>query len=203
MALFSLRKKEKYYKNINSFGEISQFLNIKNREIRLDGVNSYIANEIDTMVRFWNVEDEELKKTFPEREPIKIYINSLGGNLDAALSIVDTLSLSRTPIYVFNTCTVQKESFLIYLAGDKRFCYPNATFMYNSNFLINLEEENDKIQKETIKNIETFVLNKTKINETQYEKFTKSNVWYNAEAALKAGICGEISMRHYHWAKNV
>lgn len=84
--------------------------------------------------------------------------------------------MSRTPIYVFNTCTVQKESFLIYLAGDKRFCYPNATFMYNSNFLINLEEENDKIQKETIKNIETFVLNKTKINETQYEKFTKSNV---------------------------
>lgn len=52
MALFSLRKKEKYYKNINSFGEISQFLNIKNREIRLDGINSYIANEVDTMVRF-------------------------------------------------------------------------------------------------------------------------------------------------------
>ena len=75
--------------------------------------------------------------------------------------------------------------------------------MYNSNLLINLEEENDKIQKETMKNIETFVLNKTKINETQYEKFTKGNVWYNAEAALKAGICGEISMRHYHWAKNV
>ena len=50
--------------------------------------------------------------------------------------------MSRTPVYTFNSETVQKESFLIYLSGHKRLAYENSNFMYSDTIL--LKEFEDK-----------------------------------------------------------
>ena len=51
--LLSLNKKEKKsIENLQSFEDISKYLNLKNRELRIDTVTPTIANNIDTFIRF-------------------------------------------------------------------------------------------------------------------------------------------------------
>lgn len=200
--------KKNVFENLNSLTEISKYLNLKNREIKIDVLTPLEAENIDTLIRFWNIEDEELKKNFAEREPIKIYINSLGGSLEAALSIVDAISISRTPVYTFNIGSVQKESFLIYLAGTKRLAYENSTFMYSTSILSSEEMEDnsfyyakEKIIKSRIDKVKNMFLSKTNMSESQYEKYDKKELWFTAEEAIKIHLCNDISRRHFHFVK--
>lgn len=211
MSISLIKSQKKVLQNLNSFDEIVKYLNLKNREIRLNTITPLIADNIDTLIRFWNIEDEELKKSFAEREPIKIYINSLGGSLDAAITIIDAIQMSRTPIYTFNTETVQKESFLIYLSGHKRLAYVNSNFMYSDTILLkeledkNLDESNfygeSKVIDERGKSMKRMFLDKVNITESQYDKHNKKELWFTAEDALKLHICNEISRRHFHYVK--
>ena len=118
-----------------------------------------------------------------EREPIKIYINSLGGSLDAAITIMNSISISKTPVYTFNTGCVYKESFLVYLAGHKRYSYPDATFMYSDSIFLKLvEEENEStfysknaLLTKIYNNIKLFIIDRINITEAQYNKHCKND----------------------------
>ena len=51
--LLSFNKKEKKnIENLQSFEDISKYLNFKNRELRIDTITPAIANNIDTFIRF-------------------------------------------------------------------------------------------------------------------------------------------------------
>lgn len=123
-----------------------------------------------------------MKKTFSEREPIKLYINSLGGGLDSAITIIDAIQMSRTPVYTFNTGTVQKESFLIYLSGHKRLTYSNATFMYSDSILMKMTENENtdysktKVLDNIFKNMKLLFLDRVNMTETQYDKNIKKDL---------------------------
>jgi ATP-dependent protease ClpP protease subunit len=70
-----------------------------NREIHLNyGINDYLVN-IGLMIINWNREDEKLKIPINERTPIKIFINSNGGDLIPTLNLIDIITLSKTPVY--------------------------------------------------------------------------------------------------------
>lgn len=51
MSLFS-KKRDNYIENLNSFEEVSKYLNFKNREIKLENITPQTANNIDTLIRF-------------------------------------------------------------------------------------------------------------------------------------------------------
>ena len=89
-----------------------------NREFYLDNITPTIANQFDKFVRFWNNVDEDSIMT--QREPIKLYIDSRGGSLSAALTIIDTIKLSRTPVYTVNIGNVFKEAFYIFYCIHRR-----------------------------------------------------------------------------------
>lgn len=63
---------------------------------------------------------EDKEKDFV-REPIKIYINSNGGNVDDMWSLVDIMLNSKTPIHTYSTGYAHSCGFLIFIAGTKRF----------------------------------------------------------------------------------
>lgn len=53
MSLSRLVKKEKRdIENLKSFDDIVKYLNLENREIRIDTITPNIANNIDTLIRF-------------------------------------------------------------------------------------------------------------------------------------------------------
>ena len=163
-----------------------------NREFYLDNITPTCATEFDKFVRFWNNIDGDLE--FALREPIKLYIDSRGGSLLSALTIIDTIKLSRTPIYTINIGNVFKESFYIYLAGLKRYSYPRASFYWEkdldffnmgdtqSNYEDFLEQQKQELKEMLIQN--------TKITESEYDK--RKGWWLSAEKANTLHICNEV-----------
>ena len=209
MWLSFLKKTNKYKQYITSLENVPEYMKMFNREIQIDILTPQNADTIDKLIRFWNLVDDELLVSLSEREPIKIYINSLGGSLDAAITIMNSINISKTPVYTFNTGCVHKESFLVYLAGHKRYSYPDATFMYSDSiFFKPIEEENEStfysknaLLTKIYNNIKLFIIDRINITEAQYNKHCKNDWWFSTDEAFKIHICNEISRNHYHYMK--
>lgn len=183
---------EKLYTSI----EVASHLN---REFYLDNITPTIANQFDKFVRFWNDIDKDILMT--QREPIKLYIDSRGGSLSAALTIIDTIKLSKTPVYTINIGNVFKEAFYIYLAGLKRYSYPRASFYYEKDLsFFNLGEAQSNYEdfiKDQQTELHDMLMEGTKITESDYEK--RSGWWLTPEKAYNLRICNEV-LRSKHIA---
>lgn len=125
--------------------------------------------------------------------------------------IVDSITMSRTPVYTFNIGTVQKESFLVYIAGHKRLAYQNSKFMY-ADSMLNKLIDSDTLNESSFynitstvnnfaKNIKLLFLDRVGLTEAQYDKHNKQEWWFTVDDALKLHICNEISRRHFHYIK--
>ena len=208
MWLSLVKKMNKYRDEIKSIENIPNLSRLDNREIQLDTLTPQIANQIDELIRFWNKYDEEFITSLGSREPIKIYINSIGGSLDAAITIMNSIRLSRTPVYTFNTGRVCKESFLVYLAGTRRYSYPDALFMYTHTMLPIIQEEEDNestfyslkaATAYTVQNLKSFFLERVSITEAQYDKHCKNDWWFSTDDAFKIHIVNEICRTHFNF----
>ena len=81
------------------FLQIVETANYLNKEIYLDSLTPAVADKINKIIHFWNDVDEDEYPIISERKPIRIYINSQGGSLNAALTIVDAIKISKTPVF--------------------------------------------------------------------------------------------------------
>ena len=154
--------------------------------------------------------DEYQGLLISDREPIKIYMNSLGGDLTAAMALVDAIRISKTPVYTFNIGTVQKEAFLIFLSGHRRYTYSNSTFMYNHRDTISIDESNgtessfynlNTLKEKRINEIQNFIIEKTSITENVFEKNGKTTWWFDSLDAIKLHICHEVNTTYYFHLK--
>lgn len=190
---------KKIFKNTQwrSFDELVDSVNLSNRQIYIDTITPKVSIYIDSVIRFWNNEDEKEQVLISKRKPIKIYINAVSGDQSAMFSLIDSIKLSRTPIYTINTGQVYKEAFFVYLAGHKRYCYPNASFMVQKLQPISSSvSENDNCDdffKKKLLNLKDLTIEKTKLEENEYNKKLKE-LWYiNAQEAQSLRICNEIA----------
>ena len=78
-------------------------------EMDVDGLYYYesskIAKIIDCIMKF-NREDEGIEPG--HRRPIRLYINSPGGDVCEGFALVDVMKLSQTPIYTVNAASVAR-----------------------------------------------------------------------------------------------
>lgn len=131
--------------------------------------------------------------------PIKLFINSYGGDVYDCMQLIDIIENSTTPIKTFCLGKAMSAGFLIFLAGHYRYMSKNATLMYHqvsqgtygtcAQILEDIEEltyMQDKIEK--------YVLEKTKISKKKLEEVRKCKKdWYiHSEEALKLGITDTI-----------
>ena len=121
-------------------------------------------NNVDSIIKSI-LEVNESNKT---SSPIKLYINSYGGDVYPFLGLIDVILASKTPVYTYTLGAAMSCALLVALAGHKRFAYKHSTFMYHQISLgewdvaKNLEE--DLIETKRLhKLIEEMVLNKTTI----------------------------------------
>ena len=152
---------------------------------------------VDKTIRMWNYADDTEIVEYSKRYPIKIYMNSLGGDFNAMLTIMDSIKMSKTPVYTINTGVVQKEAFFIYSMGHQRYAYPRATFLYERD-LKHLDEADEQVDKyatfyqRQLTEIKDLIIEKTKITENEYNKHLKGVWWMTAEDAHKLRVCTEI-----------
>lgn len=66
-----------------------------------------------------------------ERTPIKLFINSRGGNVHDGLALIDIIKKSETPIHTICLGSCMSMALWIWLAGAKRFVGELSTLMFH------------------------------------------------------------------------
>ena len=157
-----------------------------------------IGKDVDEQIRFWNTYDEEKGIPVEEREPIKIYIDSCGGSLVESFTIIDSITLSKTPVWTICTGAAYSGGFFIFISGHKRIAYPLSSLLYHEGSTGTSGDAGKfrnyaAFYEKQMKQLKNVVLKHTDIDEDTYEKHIKDDWWFTAEEALEYGICDEIA----------
>lgn len=140
---------------------------------------------------------EDVGKPIEDRKPIKIFISSPGGDLDATLSFIGLIGLSKTPIWTINMGWAYSAAGLILMAGHKRFIMPNCSVLIHSGSgqlggSFEQTTEQMKNYKALVDKMREFILSKTKIDTKLFKKNSTKDWYINAEEALSLGIVDKI-----------
>lgn len=186
---------------IVTIDDLYAIYDIANRELHL---NYVISNEIETAeyivtsIAKWNRADEENGIPIEKRKPIKIYINSFGGEIHEGYSIVDAIEMSKTPVWTINIGVCMSMAFHIFIAGDKRFAFPNAVFLHHDGS-DGVADSSSKFQDhaEFLKKFNKDVLKKqvlrcTKISEEVFKKYERVEWYMMPKEAKKYGVLDYI-----------
>lgn len=155
------------------------------------------ANSVFEMIKFWNTVDEMDEVPAEEREPIKVYINTPGGDLDATFSIISSIKISKTPVHTITIGTGYSGGFFIGICGHKRFGYPYSSYLFHEGSSMDGGDAHKFIQradfyKKQLCRLKNIVMNNTKITPQEYEKYRKDDWFMEPTDALKYGVIDEI-----------
>lgn len=136
-----------------------------------------------------------------QTKPIDIYINSMGGSIDAGMLIYDVIQTSPAPIRMFCLGCAYSMAALIFACAAKgrRFMLPNSKLMLHEPLI------NSPITGNTtsIKSLsEDLLAARTKINELlskhtgktveEIEEATQFDHYFSAEESVRFGLCDRI-----------
>ena len=132
-------------------------------------------------------------------EPIKIFINSQGGHVEAGDTIHDMIKFVKPKVIIIGTGWVASAGITIYLAADKenRYSLPNTRYMIHQPLGgFNGQATDIGIEAEEIlrmrKRINTIISNATGQSIEKVEKDTDRNYWLSANDAINYGIVNKI-----------
>ena len=175
-----------YYKRLN------------NREILInqgidDGIVEWTQEIID-----WNKEDKDIKD-YSKRKPIKIFINSNGGSLNAIMELITICNLSKTPVYAIGMGKCYSAGGLLLmgiprgnryiLSSTEALIHDGSTGSYgDTGKVLDDLERTKKIEEDT----KQFILSHTKITESEYDKNYRKNWWLDANEIIEKGVADHI-----------
>ena len=152
-----------------------------------------------------NDDDEHLKKLYKIQDivyspkPIKIHIDSFGGNVYQCFGLLSIMENSMTPIHTIVTGCAMSCGFLILICGHKRFGFPLSTTLYHQvscDSVGTIKKMEDKLVEERRlqDKMEEITLKKTKITKEKLEEIYKTQKdWYlSAEESKELGVIDEI-----------
>lgn len=188
--------------------ETEEFLEeffLKDRKVFLWGeINSESSLRVVQQLKF-------LYKTKDTR-PIILYINSDGGEVEAALSIIDEINgIIKQKIEIWTVAQGQACSMAAYILASGTYCYAtqNTTIMLHPVWGDAGEENNNKLKRSvdfyTQKEEQLFKIIAKKCGKTAPAKFKvlkeeiDKTLWLSAEQAKKYGLIDD--MWQYEWEK--
>lgn len=133
-----------------------------------------------------------------KREPIRLYINSPGGEVTEGFALVSAIRLSKTPVYTVNVGEWCSMAFMIGIAGDRRFSLPYMTFLMHegTSFVVgSAGKAHDRAKfNERFKNevMRAHVLECSKMTASQYDALERVEFYMLPEDALEYGFIDEI-----------
>ncbi|MBR2695736.1 ATP-dependent Clp protease proteolytic subunit [Candidatus Saccharibacteria bacterium] len=162
----------------------------------VDSTTLLVTDIVHHIIQY-NRDDENIPTE--NRKPIKLYVNSPGGDIYEGFALVDAIQLSKTPIYTYNVGTCASMAFLIYIAGHKRFTLPRAMFLLHDGFngsinssskFIDTAEFSKRYEKEIVK---AHVLGRTQISEEEYDKHLRVEWYMLPSDAIRLGVADKIA----------
>jgi len=165
------------------------------RTITLGEISSESVNDIIQLI--YEINDEDIGKT--QVEPIRLIINSFGGEIYSGLALVDTIDNSSIPVYTICHGSAMSMALIIYAAGHQRYASKNATFMYHeAAYPIEGKVVHHKQELKEVERIDKicdgYLLSKTSFTQKQFNdvKKTQGEWYFDVEAAQKYGLVNEI-----------
>lgn len=168
---------------------------LKTRTIIISGeINQALAERVSTQLLIL----EEISN-----EPIKIFLNSQGGHVEAGDTIHDMIKFVKPRVIMIGTGWVASAGITIYLAAGKenRYSLPNTRYMIHQPLGgFNGQATDIGIEAKEIlrvrKRINTIISEATGQPIEKVNKDTDRNYWLNSDEALEYGIVNKIISSH-------
>lgn len=164
---------------------------LKTRQILLSGeVNKALAEKIIRQLLILEADSEE---------PIYIFIDSPGGDVDAGYAIFDMIRFVKAPVFCIGMGLVASAGALILLAADKsrRLGLPNSHYLIHQplsgikGVATDIEIHAREIEKTRAK-INALIAEETGKELAQVEKDTDRDYWMSATEALDYGLISKV-----------
>lgn len=168
---------------------------LQSRTIIISGeINQALAEKITTQLLILQEMGDE---------PIKIFINSQGGHVEAGDTIHDMIKFVKPRVIVIGTGWVASAGITIYLGADKenRYSLPNTRYMIHQPLGgFNGTATDMGIEAKEIirvrKRINTIISNATGQSLEKVEQDTDRNYWLNANEAVEYGIVSKVISKY-------
>ena len=175
---------------------ITFYRNLENRVLWLDTEVDDYWLEFSRKIIEWNRDDKDIP--IEQRKPIRLMFFSYGGSLDINNALIDTIKLSKTPIYGINIGQACSAACFIYLACHKRFAFPNATFLIHqgegdgfSGTYAQVVSAVMEYQRK-IEELGIYLKDNTKIPEEVLDERITTEWFISAQEAVEYGMCDKI-----------
>lgn len=152
--------------------------------------------EFSKMIIRINRDDKNVK--VEDRIPIKLFINSPGGDLDSTMAFLGLMELSKTPIWTVNMGVAYSAAGLILMGGHKRFAMPGSQCLIHSGSVSGVTGTFEQTQafmtnyKKLADDVKEYILKKTNVEPKMMNK-KKATDWYiNTEEMIANGIVDKI-----------
>lgn len=154
-------------------------------------------NTLDLVKMIIRCNQEDKGKAVEDRTPIKVMINSGGGDVQVMLTIIKTMKISKTPVYTINYCNAMSAAAEILAAGHKRYSMPGCIVMVHSGSCayggtMEQAESCKKYVDSLTKRATDEFINNTKINAKTLKKKGASDWYMTEDEALENGVIDEI-----------
>ncbi|URZ01235.1 ATP-dependent Clp protease proteolytic subunit [Clostridium felsineum] len=167
----------------------------KSRSIVISGeINQALAEKVSTQLLILQEMGDE---------PIKIFINSQGGHVEAGDTIHDMIKFVKPRVKVIGTGWVASAAITIYLAADKedRYSLPNTRYLIHQPLGgvqgqasdVGIEAEQILKMRERINKI---ISEATGQSLDKVNNDTDRNYWLNANEAVEYGIVNKIISKY-------
>lgn len=171
------------------------YLDEQDRIYRLDHELSDVDLALVNMILKCNKEDKG--KNIEERTPIKVLINSPGGDVVTLWSIIQTIQYSKTPVYTINISYAYSAAAEILAAGQKRYSLPGTqTMFHRGSSYFGGEQSTVESMKKHFDGLEVklrdFLLSHTKIDPKVYKRKASSDIYMDENDCLKNGVIDSI-----------
>ena len=182
---------EKEPKAQESTSEVMNTKFLKTRQILLSGeVNKALAEKIVRQLLVMEADSDE---------PIRIYIDSPGGDVDAGYAIFDMIRFVKAPVYCIGMGLVASAGALILLAADKsrRIGLPNSHYLIHQplsgikGVATDIEIHAQELEKTKAK-INDLIAKETGKPLEQVAKDTDRDYWLSATEAMEYGLISKV-----------
>lgn len=140
---------------------------------------------------------EDKGKSIEERTPIKVFIDSPGGDVCALWTTIKSIETSKTPVHTINYCACYSAAADLLAAGHKRFALQGTNAMVHSGSCVfggtmeqaeSMKKHFDKLGKK----ITDFFLAHTKVDPKTFKKKAPSDWYFDEDEMLANGLIDEI-----------
>ena len=154
-------------------------------------------NTLDLVKMIIHCNREDKGKNIEDRVPIKVMINSGGGDVQVMLTVIKTMKISKTPVYTICFSSAMSAAAEILAAGHKRYALPGTCVMVHSGScsyggtMEQAESCKKYVDALTKRATEEFV-NNTKIDAKTLKKKGASDWYFDENEALEKGIVDAV-----------